>query len=187
MRRFPTASILALLASGSVSGHCTGKRKTAEATSGDHAQGSEHNKREAGTFSTLKDEGILRRSAHMREQEVVQLKPERMKYIAFIEGLTSSDRKATEIVLDIAILDIGETETIAMLNVKIPTAGDRPLKQFLHSEMLKFLTDDARSQAIACGKIELRNGHVDSELKHALINMSTLDDCLSERPRPVFR
>jgi hypothetical protein len=110
-----------------------------------------------------------------------------MKYIAYIEGLTSSDRKAPEILLDIAILDIGETDTIAIMDVKIPTAGDRPLKQFLHSEMLKFLTDDARSQAIASGKIELRNGHSDSELKDALINLSTMDDCLSERPRPVLR
>jgi hypothetical protein len=110
-----------------------------------------------------------------------------MKHIAYIEGLTSSDRRAPKVVLDIAILDIGEADTIAMMDVKIPTAGDRPLKQFLHSEMLKFLTDDARSQAIASGKIELRNGHTDSDLKDALMDARTMDDCLSERPRPVGR
>lgn len=108
-----------------------------------------------------------------------------MKHIAYINGLTSSDRSAPEPILDIAILDIGELDTIAMVDVKIPTSGGSPLKQFLHSEMLKFLTDDARRQAIESGKIELRNGHTDDELKNALIQSSALEDCLSENPRPL--
>lgn len=106
-------------------------------------------------------------------------------FVAYIHGLTSADRTTPEPALNIAIIDIGETETVAMMDVRIPTVGDRPLKQFLHSEMLKFLTDDARSQAIRAGKIELRNGHTDAELKDALIKSSEVEDSLSENPRPA--
>ncbi len=106
-------------------------------------------------------------------------------YFAYIQGLTSSERTVPEPVLDIAVIDIGGAETVATMDVKIPTAGDRPLKQFLHSEMLKFLNDDARSQAIAAGKIELRNGHTDAELKEALTKSSEVEDSLSADPRPA--
>ena len=108
-----------------------------------------------------------------------------MTHIAYIHGLTSSDRSAPEPVLDIAIIDIGEEATIAMMDVKIPTIGDRPLKQFVHSELLKLMTDDARSQAIDAGQIELRNGHTDADLKDALTKSSRVEDSLSENPRPT--
>lgn len=60
MRRFPTASILALLASGRVSGHCTGKEPTAKLTSGSlrPAQDIDYDKLAAETFGIVTDGGI---------------------------------------------------------------------------------------------------------------------------------
>lgn len=108
-----------------------------------------------------------------------------MNHIIYLQGLTSSDPTATEPPLDTAIVDVGEERTVAIIDVRVPTQGEQPIKQFLHSEMLKLLTDDARSQAIKSGKIELRDGHTESDLKNELTKSSNQIDSVSESPRPV--
>lgn len=110
-----------------------------------------------------------------------------MNHVIFLHGLTSSNRSAIDPVKDIAILDVGETETVAMINVRIPAGGDVPLKQFLHSEMLKYLTDEVRLQALQNGQIELRNGNTDTVLKDELIECNEMTGSVSDQPRATER
>lgn len=104
--------------------------------------------------------------------------------IAYIYGRTSRDRSAPKPVMDVVILDVGQAETVAMIEVRIleeEAAG--PHKQFLHSEMLKLLNDDARRQMIDAGSIELRNSHTDDDLKAELLRSSEMPDSLSAGTR----
>lgn len=99
--------------------------------------------------------------------------------IAFIYGRTSSDRSTPNPVMDIVILDVGEAETVAMIEVRIlEEEAAEPHKQFLQSEMLKYLNDDARTQMRAAGSIELRNNHTDEDLKAELVRSSEAPDSL---------
>ncbi len=103
-----------------------------------------------------------------------------MSPIAFLYGRTSSDRLTPDPVMDVVILDVGQAETVAMIEVRVLEAHDaEPHKLFLHSEMLKYLNDDARKQMIDAGYIELRNGHTDDDLKAELARSS-------EEPNSLF-
>lgn len=106
-----------------------------------------------------------------------------MRPIAFIDGRTSSDSSRPD-EIDTAYLDIGEFETIAMVEVKLPPdAGDVPESQFLHGFLLKLMNDDARSQGLTDGTIELWNRHTEEELKRELTKTSEVQDCLYEHSR----
>ncbi len=83
------------------------------------------------------------------------------------------------------VLDVGESDTVAMIDIRVPTSGAQPIKQFLHAEMLKLLTNDARSQALETGKIAVRNGHTDAELKDELTKSSNMENNLSDAPSPI--
>ncbi len=92
-----------------------------------------------------------------------------MSSIAFVYGRTNSDRTTPDPIMDGVILDVGKAETVAMIEVRVLEAEEaEPHKRFLHSEMLKYLNDDARKQMIDSGSIELRNSHTDDDLKAEL-------------------
>ena len=83
-----------------------------------------------------------------------------MKPIVYIDGYSSSDTSNTAAEIDRMFLDVGELNTVAMIEVKLPPeAGSVPLKQYAHSIILKLLNNDARSQGFTDGTIELWRGH----------------------------
>lgn len=107
-----------------------------------------------------------------------------MNPIAYVDGYTSSDTSNADGQIDRMFLDVGEHQTIAMIEVKLPPeAGSVPLKQFAHSVILKLLNDDARSQGLIEGTIELWDGHTEAELKAELRKSSTSDESVYEHSR----
>lgn len=107
-----------------------------------------------------------------------------MNPIAYIDGYTSSDTANPDGEIDRMFLDVGELRTVAMIEVKLPPeAGSVPLKQFAHSIILKLLNDDARSQALLEGIIELWDGHTEVDLEAELRKSSTSDNSVYERSR----
>jgi hypothetical protein len=105
-----------------------------------------------------------------------------MNPIAYIDRYASSDTDNGQI--DRMFLDLGEHQTIAMIEIKLPPeAGSVPHKQFAHSVILKLLNDDARSRGLVEGTVELRDGRTEAELKAELRKSSTADDSVYEHPR----
>lgn len=106
-----------------------------------------------------------------------------MNPIAYIDSYASSHTNANG-QIDRMFLDLGEHQTIAMIELKLPPkAGSVPLKQFAHSVILKLLNDDARSQGLIDGTVELRDGRTEAELKAELRKSSTSDDSVYEHSR----
>lgn len=110
-----------------------------------------------------------------------------MSPIAFIDGYAASDASSTTRQRDGVLLDVGELGTVAKIEVQLPPdAGSVPLKQYAHSIILKLLNDDARSQALAQGTIELWHGHTDADLKAELRKSSISEDSVSDQSRATW-
>lgn len=107
-----------------------------------------------------------------------------MNPIAYIDSYASSDTSNEKGQIDKMFLDLGEHRTIAMIEIKLPPkAGSVPLKQFAHSVILKLLNDDARSQGLIDGTVELWDGRTEAELKAELRKSSTAEDSVYEHSR----
>lgn len=108
-----------------------------------------------------------------------------MNPIVFIDGYASSGSSInSDAPADTLFLDVGEAETTAMIEVRLPPdAGSVPHKQFAHGIILKLLNSDARRQGLADGTIELWDGHSEASLEAELQKSSRADDSIYQHSR----
>ena len=107
--------------------------------------------------------------------------------VAYVQGYSSSVTSKACAEPDTIFIDVGEHETVAMIQARMPLeAGDVPLTQYVHGVLLKYLNDDARAQGLIEGNIELWDDHTETELVAELTKTTKSQDSLCEHSRSVW-
>jgi hypothetical protein len=111
-----------------------------------------------------------------------------MTPVAYVQGYSSSVTSGADAEPDTIIVDVGEHETVAIIQTRMPLdAGDVPLSQYVHGVLLKYLTGDARAQGLVAGNIKLWKDHTEADLVDEITKTTTSHDSVFEHSRSVWR
>ena len=107
--------------------------------------------------------------------------------VAYVQGYSSSVTSKAGAEPDTIFIDVGEHETVALIQARMPLeAGDVPLTQYVHGVLLKYLTVDARAQGLIEGNIELRDDYTEADLVAEITKTTKSHDSICEHSRSVW-